>query len=281
MLLNQVEGVIMFKGISMCLTPMSVRSKDGPFVTVPCGKCSECLTKRRQDWFIRLKEHLKDYEKASFVTFTYNDESLPCPLCPSLWPTDMQLYIKRLRKAYRNKRISYYMVGEYGTHTKRPHYHIIFFGIGIDDKDEITKHWPYGFVDVGSVTDASINYVCKYHVLRGKSPENTHPSFARMSKGIGKGYCDRYRSYHQEASHLRSFYYLNEFKKALPRYFKKNLYTYHQLNDIRVRTQERYDEKMRLECKNEEKVNYFKNLKTQIDKKNEYFKRKSEESGTL
>jgi len=58
----------------------------------------------------------------------------------SLIKRDVQLFVKRLRKdqdARGLAKIRYYLVGEYGDQTKRPHYHAAIFGEDFtDDRTE-------------------------------------------------------------------------------------------------------------------------------------------------
>jgi len=48
------------------------------YVAVACGKCAECMRKKKREWMVRLSEELKNNknEKAWFVTFTFSDESI-------------------------------------------------------------------------------------------------------------------------------------------------------------------------------------------------------------
>lgn len=138
---------------------------------------------------------------------TYDDEHLPQDY--GLHPEDLQKFWKRLRKTFDgDRRIKYYACGEYGDKYGRPHYHAIVFGV--DDKDFMgdgrdkrifqangsynlnSSLWPCGFINVGSVTDESIQYVAGYinKKLGGDAAKEKYgecyPPFARMSQGIGK-----------------------------------------------------------------------------------------------
>lgn len=265
----------------MCLTPAAVKSKSGEYKSVPCGHCAECCNNLRESWFIRLREHKKAYKETSFITLTYDDEHLPWGLRPSLYRRDVQLFFKRLRKSLGTKKISYYCIGEYGTHTRRPHYHVILFGLSPEDKDLLQKSWTFGFTHIGRITDRSINYCCKYHVLRGAYPPGTEPSFSLVSKGIGINYVDKMKDYHREASHMRTFYWLDQYKKPLPRYFKQKIFNKYQLEDIAERARVIYEEKMLKESVNEHKKHYWINKQYQIEEKNRNFKRKSAENGVI
>lgn len=128
-----------------------------------------------------------------FVTLTYDQEHLPEDLCVS--KREAQLFLKRLRK-HLGRSIRYYLVGEYGTQSGRPHYHAIIFGVSDLDTPHIEKAWQKGFVHVGTVTVESAGYCVAYisnartkqgeidgnEKLKGRTPE-----FAVMSRRPGIG----------------------------------------------------------------------------------------------
>lgn len=59
---------------------------------------------------------------------------------------DCQLFMKRLRKYFGDIKIRFYLAGEYGDKTLRPHYHAILYGISVDD---FPDHQPFGTNDLG------------------------------------------------------------------------------------------------------------------------------------
>lgn len=72
----------------MCTRPISVRLPPNPYehsqgirspkvIQVPCGKCPECLSKRQKDISIRCYREALKYGSCSFVTLTYNKDSVP------------------------------------------------------------------------------------------------------------------------------------------------------------------------------------------------------------
>ena len=68
-----------------------------------------------------------------FVTLTYDDEHLPRPHRPGHWmpslsPYHVTNFIKRLRRHYEIP-IRYFLAGEYGNDSQRPHYHLALFGL--------------------------------------------------------------------------------------------------------------------------------------------------------
>lgn len=134
--------------------------KDGNIV--PCSNCPTCRAKRVSSWSFRLKQHEKTSKSSFFVTLTYSTQFVP--LCDNglmtLDKRDCQLYFKKLRKANPLAKLSYYLAAEYGTKSKRPHYHIILFDVY--NIDSITNCWEKGAVHIGTVSGASIGYTLKY-----------------------------------------------------------------------------------------------------------------------
>lgn len=136
-----------------------VKSSASPFHNpdvkqVPCGKCIGCRLAYSRTWANRLMLEFQYYPDSQryrpliptchFVTLTYNDWHVPLVRAASpdtgrshefmsLCLRDVQLFFKRLRKARPDCKIRYYLAGEYGEHTFRPHYHAIIFGLPLDD----------------------------------------------------------------------------------------------------------------------------------------------------
>lgn len=133
---------------------------------------------------------VQKHEASFFVTLTYSEEHLPCDGSVSV--RHAQLYLKRLRSMCHPRKVRYYVVGEYGDRTKRPHYHLALFGL-LSEK-EIRDSWSYGHVHVGTLTQQSSAYLVSYVVkaLTKKADARLGcraPEFARMSlkPGIGAG----------------------------------------------------------------------------------------------
>lgn len=72
----------------MCTSPVVVRLPPNPYeysqgirsdkvLTVPCGKCSECLSKRQNDVAIRCYREAQKYGSCHFVTLTYAPHKVP------------------------------------------------------------------------------------------------------------------------------------------------------------------------------------------------------------
>lgn len=97
--------------------------------------------------------------------------------------------MKKLRKANPDHKLKYYLCGEYGGKTFRPHYHLILFDAVLPT---IQKAWEHGSIHYGAVSGASIGYTLKYMAKPGKIPlhqnDDRVPEFSLMSKGLGKNY---------------------------------------------------------------------------------------------
>ena len=121
-----------------------------------------------------------------FLTLTYNEESLPAD--GGLDKTHFQKFMKRYRQHLeRNEggqKIRYYMCGEYGDQTNRPHYHALIFGHNFSDKTLFRKTdsghnlytstildnlWTHGFCNIGELTFESAAYTARYIMKKVKS----------------------------------------------------------------------------------------------------------------
>ena len=212
---------------------------------VPCGHCMGCRLDRARVWADRMLLELKDNDyKALFVTLTYNNASLPVawhvgynyydgfyedvePLVldddeewiaaaagapATLSIRDTQLFMKRLRKTFKNRRLRFFLAGEYGPKTHRPHYHAIIYGLTLSDfkdcriKDfnklgqpryiskSFEKIWGNGYCVLAPVNWNTCAYVSRYTMKKVYKSENPNayspdqlPPFCTMSRRPGIG----------------------------------------------------------------------------------------------
>ena len=189
-----------------------------PFLNFPCGRCIPCTTTKRKEWTHRLILEGLNHEEKCFITLTYNDKSLPQG--GTLVKRDAQLFIKRLRQNTK-KTIRYYLVGEYGGESERPHYHAVLFGmhcsnfspeIPIDGrwrcecdtcnsirfawnqrtesiKQKDAKQWNKGKTDVAEFNRLTAQYVAGYVTKKINSQQigDREKEFSFMSKNPGIG----------------------------------------------------------------------------------------------
>lgn len=212
-----------------CLTPYYIQERD---LSVPCGKCPFCLATRRQDWVLRLSLEHKWSKASKFVTLTYSDRTLYSRKGKGQLVTQhLQKFFKRLRKS--GNKLRYYAVGEYGSKTYRPHYHILLFGDV--PESQIRAAWtlpgtniPIGIVHIGDVTTQSIAYCTKY-VINQRVSEMRHdrnPPFSVMSRrpAIGHNYLTK-EMVEWHRSDLRNYVLIDGAKRHLPRYYKQKIFT--------------------------------------------------------
>lgn len=228
-----------------CISPITIKLQTG-HQQVPCSKCAFCLTAQRQAWSFRLNIELKHSESSKFITLTYDEDNVPLNnKTPNLCKRDIQLFLKRLRKAAiqdtkehlklktmslaarYTPQIRYYIIGEYGPETYRPHYHGIFFNIPEITEKNITKHWKKGTTDVTIVTPQRINYVTKYLITRHNSPMYLQKPFSLMSKNpaIGHQYLKDNKIYHLK-NDLLTVRNNNGTIQPIPRYYKDKIFQY-------------------------------------------------------
>lgn len=202
------------------------------YIEIPCGHCIGCRLQKSRDWANRMLLESKEHKENWFLTLTYDNEHLPpanetvidyttgeigdSPIHP-LVKRDLQLFLKRLRKQQAfdfDNKIRFYACGEYGSKTFRPHYHLIVFGLHLDDliqngqnelgqpyfiSKTIGELWTYGFHSVAPMTWETCAYVARY-VTKKQYGENADiyeqlaitPEFSTMSRkpGIARQFYD-------------------------------------------------------------------------------------------
>lgn len=219
-------------------------------LTLPCGRCIGCRLERARQWAIRIMHEAQTHEDNAFVTLTYDQDKVPKD--GSLKYRDFQTFMKRLRRST-NKRIRYYMCGEYGDQLGRlgrPHFHAAIFGEGFRENrkvwnktetgnlyraEKLEKLWPHGYSTVGELTFESAGYVARYVMkkINGRQawehykkydPETgeiiwLHQEYAHMSlkPGIGGLWYEKYR----EEMYPQDRVIANGVAQKPPRYYDK------------------------------------------------------------
>lgn len=162
---------------------------------------------------MRIMHEASLYEENCFLTLTYRDEELPEH--DSLSMRNWQLFMKRLKKRLKGRKIRFYQCGEYGETTLRPHNHAILFDWDPPDKvflkytetgkplytsaflDEV---WSHGDCYIGDVTFESAAYCGRYVMkkltgARKSEYGSREPETASQSRnpGIGRPWLDKWR----------------------------------------------------------------------------------------
>lgn len=144
----------------MCLNPVTISNNTHRFAVgksklsfdVPCGKCHDCRSSKKNEWFLRCYKEFQDCQSKGgatyFVTLTYADEFLPHfdieykklvdgkvvykhLDSPCFSYDDIHSFIKNLRtilkRRFGNIKLRYIVFPEYGDKYRRPHYHCLFY----------------------------------------------------------------------------------------------------------------------------------------------------------
>lgn len=145
-------------------------------VAHPCGQCIHCRVNWSRKWTLRMLLEASEYDHNAFLTLTYDDEHVPRD--GKLEMRHLTLYLKRLRKHGLVSR--YFAVGEYGSRSRRPHYHAIIFGKRsphqslCDPKGphgkrqpacvchDYQSHWPHGRITIGPADHGAMAYCAQY-----------------------------------------------------------------------------------------------------------------------
>lgn len=208
----------------MCYRPIKISNPklvkgiyDPRTLTVPCGHCADCLRNKQQDIYLKLYYEWQNVQKnngfAYFLTLTYNPRNLPRTSfgVPCFRRSDLQDYIKRVRKNFPSSSIRYFYCGELGGLTRRPHYHIIFFVTGVpffhfrtravqawrkvlltNPKDPVKKYNDFGYTCQGRYNNGCVNspaglrYVSKYVTKSDDLTRYLESQYKAIDNNLGK-----------------------------------------------------------------------------------------------
>lgn len=136
---------------------------NGSAVKIPCGKCIGCRLDYSRQWANRCMLEAQYHDSVYFATITYNDKYVPRETFEhdgklvqvlSLRKRHFQLFMKRLRKRFSEDKIRFFAAGEYGSETFRPHYHVILFGLHLQDLEPWQKEKKFTYFTSKSLTKA-------------------------------------------------------------------------------------------------------------------------------
>lgn len=182
----------------------NVGASDGrPPLKIGCGQCTNCRISKSSDWAVRLSQESRFHRESCFITLTQDDQHIR-PY-GSLCRRDAQLFMKRVRNYLRSNfpgvKVRYFLVGEYGEQTNRPHYHLILFGFAfVHDRrrhskngehqlytsESLTNIWGRGFCSLGSVTPDSCGYVAQYSFKKVNGKRALEHYFVKVDESTGE-----------------------------------------------------------------------------------------------
>lgn len=272
-----------------CLTPELIKSPDwrkeeqntDMYQWIPCRKCVNCRKITGRDWVFRLEQEEKLWQTAAFITVTYREEEVPVGDGHlSLHKKDHTNFMKRLRTSlhrlgYRtmddnNKpkalKLVYFMCGEYGTKTRRPHFHYIMFNLPdvfIYDWQYLQSIWGHGNIRIDPCTRGTMSYVAGYvnkpvhHDLHLN--EFREPEFRLASKGIGANYLTPERIKHLKKV-LRPYLTVENGRKIrMPRYYKDKVFNDEEKANLALKSKEYVEENPTFKSE-KEKIDYINHV---------------------
>lgn len=167
---------------------------------IPCGKCSACKKNYRFLWSLRCYLESLDYDRSYFLTLTYDDEHYK-----NASFSDIKKFLKTLRN--NGYFVRYFGCSERGLLTKRLHFHLVLFGIKLDDLKlnrfnklfsvSLNSYWSKGFVQIDEFKSGHAFYVAGY-----VSKKEDKESKLFMSRNLGK---NRYKLIKESGSSFPFF----------------------------------------------------------------------------
>lgn len=218
------------KGIIPKITDERVK-----YVSIGCGKCIECTKKKAREWKIRLSEEIRTNNSGTFVTLTFDEDSLnkfkeefkeshEQTIENEIATRAVRLFLERWRKSYK-KSLKHWLITEKGhENTKRIHLHGIIFTKNIE---AIKKHWKYGWVYIGEyVNEKTISYITKY-VTKIDEQNKWFTGKILTSPGIGANYINRPDSKNNRYQEKTNELYINRsgIKTPIPIYYRNKIYS--------------------------------------------------------
>jgi len=193
-----------------------LKYEQGKHFLVGCKQCVWCRLNRSREVAARIVHEMRAHRESWFFTLTYDDEALPHSCCG---PTLDRPRITRLRKdvdqdASRGffEKFKFFLVGEYGDRTQRPHYHGVAFvdypwqvaqvepsrsGAEQFVCAEFTRLWPEGRHRISKLNFEFAAYAARYALKKqtgsmarrygGRTPE-----FSSWCHGMGAGHFSRF-----------------------------------------------------------------------------------------
>jgi len=238
---------------------------------LPCGKCLSCRLQYAQETAVRCVHEASMYPQNCFLTLTYNEENLGdnkldykhiqtfikdlrnqefSKLLKKLYPENTQseqrekwnsLEKEERETIYEKIRISTFVCGEYGSTTKRMHWHLLLFNWSPEDgkKHRSTERgdivyvskvlnvlWPRGLHEYGKITFESAGYTARYStkkLVHGKDDEHNYKPISRRSckNAIGKKWLEKYWQQVFDHGYITILKDGKAVQTGIPRYYEK------------------------------------------------------------
>lgn len=261
--------------VQRCLREYKSCPPDAEPILLGCKRCLLCAQASRRQWAYRCVAESKMCGESMYLTLTVDEEHMQ-DVFPgySLTHKPFQDFMKRLRmtlergywydyvppftpqssivhlpcnlekKFYQRSQIKYFMCGEYGELSMRPHYHCCVFGARFPDaffakkvgsnfyfsSPTLSRLWTYGKMSFFSdVTPQSAAYVAGYVDKKLSTTADDfravglEPEYIKMSQGIGLSWFEKYKDYlyrfSSDGELFGEFFEVGRVPISAPRYF--------------------------------------------------------------
>lgn len=164
-----------------------------------CGKCEACVITKGEELATRIACEARLHPVGWFTTNTYADHCLPSDRKVSL------AHAAHWRKCVQSvdPAAVVLVVGEYGDHTNRPHYHSVTFAnldgvirnIGTNEEpiywsDRLREAWGFGNIELSMLNPSRVNYIGN-HFIKSYGRDDTVVSYPR-NPAIGDNFRRKY-----------------------------------------------------------------------------------------
>lgn len=257
-------------------------------VPIACGRCMECRKAEARKWQLRLIEDIRENKNGYMVTLTFSNESIKelvgeiekktegkvmgYDMDNAIATMAMRRFNERWRKEHK-KAVRHWTITELG-HKGTENIHI--HGIIWTDKpkEEITKHWKYGYTWIGEyVSEKTVNYIVKY-VHKQDADHKEYKPKVLTSAGIGNAYTKRQdaeTNRYKEGGQTREYYRTRQgIKMKIPIYWRNKIYSEEEREKLwleKLDKNERWVDGIRVDISNGEEE-YYKILEEARNKNN-------------
>lgn len=222
------------------------------WVPAGCGKCIECLNKKKRNWQIRMMEEIKTDRRGKFITLTFTEENINTLAIEveriqekaikasggklkklttygeanAIATLAARRFQERWRKTMKQN-IKHWLVTELGHEgTERLHMHGILF---TEQSEEFIKNkWKYGSIWIGKyVNERTINYIIKYTTKIDQDHKGYEP-IVLASQGLGKNYIESHnaknRNRYKGENTVQTYKLNNGSETQMPEYYRRRIY---------------------------------------------------------
>lgn len=204
---------VVSRKLASFMTPL-LRSQQPKTITVPCGRCEQCLSSKMSEYRRRISQQLEMTPlglRNFFFTLTFDDAHLSLITTPSDLRSTFRDFMRRLSYYFfglsKTTIFPYFCASEFGQHPQtgsapRLHLHCIifnlpfpeYFGLGLVN-NIISKLWSQGYTWTGWFDGRSCKYVSKYVLKTYEHNEDLHLLMCSQRLGLREDFVKKLSSF--------------------------------------------------------------------------------------